>query len=287
MTVTSSDGGRSNTVAHDSYAAVGAGPLAFDDHEHVARAGEEEGQHRVDAQTEVALLLAKLRETHRLREDFHREEKSLTSRIKNIESRLSRADEAEDRALPDGDGGHTQFDAQIPVASIALLVAPELYEARAVVHKPRLKYENRMKKMVEQLPVYDWMKSIPGFGELGLAQIIATTGDLSNYSGPYKVFKMMSMHVVNGRAARRVKGPGGLEQQFSPQRRAIMDQIGKALVCHGKKTNSRYYQIYLERKEYYKAKKPGLPPIAYDRLAKRKMEKDLLKHLWQQWRKAA
>lgn len=252
------------------------------------------------------ILFDELRETHRLREDFHREEKSLTLRIKAIERRLSRAtgplkpkvalpSNGKNRAfismntihgMPDGDGGQYVNDIHPVRASIAYLVAIEFYEARAIVHNPRLKYENRMKKMTKQLPVYDWMKGIPGFGELGLAQIIATTGNLFNYSGPYKVFKMMSMHVVNGRAARRVRGrPGGLEQQFSPQRRAIMNQIGKALICHGKKTNSLYYQIYVERKEYEKAKAPDLPPKAHHRRAQRYMEKQLLKHLWQQWRK--
>ena len=152
-----------------------------------------------------------------------------------------------------------------------------------MVHKPRLKYENRMRKIAKELPVHDWMKGIPGFGPLGLAQIIAETGDLSKYSNPSKVWKRMGLHVVNGRAARRVRGQGALEQQYSPHRRAIMFRIGDSLI----KKENPYRALYLERKEYEKAKAPDLPPMAHHRRAQRYMEKRLLKHLWQQWRKAA
>ena len=49
--------------------------------------------------------------------------------------------------------------------------------------------------------------------------------------------------------------------------------------------DSPYRTLYLERKEYEKAKAPDLPPMAHHRRAQRYMEKRLLKHLWQQWRR--
>lgn len=276
----------------------------------------------------LSAVLSELREVHKLREDFHREEKSLTLRIKAIDRRLNQAITAsppsnrmpdhtddgaklwlspkgstphtngEDRAkgtlpsfhrLPDENGGLAQHDTHNDVAPTAVFIAPELFEARQIIHKARLKYERRMKKLAKELPVYHWMKAINGFGELGLPQIIAETGDLSNYANPGKVWRRMGLAPFRNKALATWRRQGGLtkddwiEAGYSPRRRSIMYCIGDSLI----KKQNVYRDIYLERKEFEREKLPDAAPIHTHRRAQRYMEKRLLKNLWQEWQRAA
>ena len=53
--------------------------------------------------------------------------------------------------------------------------------------KLRARCEAEMVKLARQLPVYPWVKSVRGFGELSLGIIVGEAGDLSNYpSDPTK-----------------------------------------------------------------------------------------------------
>lgn len=167
-------------------------------------------------------------------------------------------------------------------------VTPHLQDALAVIVKPKLAYEKRIAKLAKQLPVWAWAEKVRGFGANNLGQLIGQTGTLDDYANPAKVWKRMGLAVgEDGKAQRRVAGPGGILQGFSPQRRALMHVIGDCLI-KGNKTpdggDGEYRSLYVERKTYEQARNPDLALIVHHKRAMRYMEKRLLLHLWRAWR---
>ena len=78
-----------------------------------------------------------------------------------------------------------------------------------------------MAKLAKQLPAYEWVKGVRGFGDLSFARIIAETGDLSGYANPGKVWKRLGLAVFDGRAQRRTRdAEKAVEQGYSPRRRS-------------------------------------------------------------------
>lgn len=164
----------------------------------------------------------------------------------------------------------------------------------------------RLERLAMGLPVWSaWAKDVRGFGAVSLATIIAETGDLSRYPDHSKLWKRLGLAVIDGRRQ------GGLPKSaskadwiahgYSRQRRSYMFVIGDVLVKQGE----RYREIYLARKETERAKTEAsgliVAPAAkipesraaefvsdghIHRRAQRYMEKRLLKHLWQAWRRA-
>lgn len=164
--------------------------------------------------------------------------------------------------------------------------------------------EQRMAKLAQKLPVWQWAKEIKGFGPLGLAVIVAEAGDLSNYANPGKLWKRMGLAPYNGKSGMAWRMGGGLTSQewidfkYSPARRSEMfqrvdplmkHQISKVKDADGNDTGERIYgpygAVYRDRKQYEIDRDPEISKRrAHDR-ATRYMEKRLLKHLWQAWRR--
>ena len=144
-------------------------------------------------------------------------------------------------------------------------------EARRPADKERARCEEFMEELAAQLPVADWVRSVPGLGLPGLATIIAETGDLSRYSNVSKVWKRLGYHTVKGLAPstmKREKWRGDLpaltkeewiENPFSGKRYALIHTISIWLKnkqwIGAKKTddgvgkpNGRYGEIYAKRR---------------------------------------
>lgn len=170
------------------------------------------------------------------------------------------------------------------------------------VEKAALK---RMEKLAETLPVWnDFGKSVRGFGSGSLATIIAETGDLSNYSSIAKVWKRLGLAVMGDvRQGGLPKGSGAdawIAHGYSPTRRSLIWNIGDTMIkaqvrrekdAAGEDTGARYAlgpygESYLARKTYELARDPEMQPAKAHRRAQRYMEKRLLKHIWQAWRRA-
>ena len=82
-------------------------------------------------------------------------------------------------------------------------LAPEIItsdRARAPADTMREESESAMAKLAMQLPVYPWIENMHGAGALGLATIVAETGDLSNYPNPAKVWKRLGFAPFDGYA---------------------------------------------------------------------------------------
>lgn len=161
-----------------------------------------------------------------------------------------------------------------------------------------------MTKLAVTLPVWEsWGKDIRGFGAKSLAVIVAEAGDLSNYSSVSKLWKRMGLAVMGDvRQGGLAKGAGAdawIEHGYSPKRRSQIWNIGDAMIkAQVRKVNDdasddtgervalgAYGQAYLDRKAYELARDPDMQPIKAHRRAQRYMEKRLLKHLWQAWRR--
>lgn len=164
--------------------------------------------------------------------------------------------------------------------------------------------EREMVRIAKQLPVWQWASGIKGFGALSLAVIIAETGDLSNYANPGKVWKRMGLAPYKGKSARSWRVGGGLKAEewtelgYKPGRRSEMfqrvdplmkHQIDKVKDADGNDTGERVYgpygKVYADRKRYELERDPAMSKMYAHNRASRYMEKRLLKHLWQAWRR--
>ena len=108
--------------------------------------------------------------------------------------------------------------------------------------------EKEMLKMVKQLPVASWVEQPEqrGFGLLFLAIVVGETGDLSNYSNLYKLWRRLGCAPYtkggetlmgatwrgrgNGKRGERLHASDWEEFGYSPRRRSIAFLIGENIV---------------------------------------------------------
>lgn len=178
--------------------------------------------------------------------------------------------------------------------------------ARTPFDKIEADRTKRLDKLARDLPVWNsWAKDVRGLGAVSLATIVAEAGDLSKYPDHSKLWKRLGLAVIDGRRQGGLPKSASKEDWiahgYSRQRRSFMFVIGDVLVKQGE----CYREVYLARKEMERAKAEAagliVAPAAkipekraaefvsdghIHRRAQRYMEKRLLKHLWQAWRRA-
>lgn len=178
-------------------------------------------------------------------------------------------------------------------------------EGRACFDTVEAEALKAMVKLATALPVWQaWGKDIRGFGAKSLAVIVAEAGDLSNYPDKSKLWKRMGLAVMGdvrqGGLKKGASAEAWIEHGYSPKRRSQVWNIGDAMIkAQVRKVKDdadddsgerialgEYGQAYLDRKAYELARDPEMAPIQAHRRAQRVMEKRLLKHLWQAWRRA-
>jgi hypothetical protein len=181
----------------------------------------------------------------------------------------------------------------------AVLAAREPFEN---VEKAQIKI---MEAAIQKLPIWTaWAKDVRGLGAKSLAVLIGETGDLSGYPSHSHVWKRCGLAVIDGnRQGGLSKGASKddwIEHGYNRQRRSMIWVIGDTMIkaqvrkvkdSEGKDTGEResigpYGEAYLARKKYELERDPEMQPIKAHRRAQRYMEKRLLKHLWQAWRRA-
>lgn len=231
-------------------------------------------------------LIGALQVTHRTLDDLMRAHQRIDLQIKAIERGIaSLADlPAEERAAREMGMAYT-----IDI----------LDSARQALKAPMRAQQRELARLGSMLPVHAWQRGVRGFGEVGLARIVAECGDLRNYAGPAKVWKRMGLAVIDGERQRKVTGAAALTHAYVPRRAAIMYNIGESLL---KTNDGAYRETYLRRKAIEQEAHPewaaeksvdrltGKPvsahPKHYHNRARRYMVKLLLKDLWQAWRAA-
>jgi hypothetical protein len=141
----------------------------------------------------------------------------------------------------------------------------------------------------KDLPVWAFVESVRGFGAVGLGLIVGATGDLSSYSNPAKVWKRMGLGLVGNERQRKVTdAEKALLHGYNPRRRSLMHIIGDSLLKqNGRAENPYYRKVYDDRKAYTEAGRPEWTKAHRHMDALRYMEKRLLRHLWQAWKRPA
>jgi hypothetical protein len=174
------------------------------------------------------------------------------------------------------------------------------------VHRKR--HEKEMENLAKMLPVAPWVDAVPGLGMLGLATIVAETGDLSNYANVAKVWKRLGYAPYNGKAGSTWKRPtwrGGdpaltseewIENPFSAKRYSLLYVIsvwllntqwtGAAKTEDGiGKPKGPYGEVYAKRQAHTAVTHPDWTKMHSRMDALRIMMKEVLKDLWLEWQR--
>lgn len=174
-------------------------------------------------------------------------------------------------------------------------------------------YKKELARSVKRLPVYEWVKTVKGFGDVSFATIVGECGDIGSYSSFSALWKRMGVAVINGK---RQGAPGEgatsddwINHGYRKPRRSVgyvarehvIGGMGKWRPLMGEDVHANpdltYYQrVYAERARL-EAVKLELPITESDKgkesyrahvamRAHRYVEKLLLKHLYIEWRRA-
>jgi hypothetical protein len=157
----------------------------------------------------------------------------------------------------------------------------------------RHEIEKEMKRIVRTMPIFEWAKSVKGLGELGLAVILAETGDLGGYPKKGHVWKRLGLAPFDGKSYSTWRKEGGLtadqwtEAGYSPRRRAeIYAVISEPLFRANSVAQGPYRAIYDRRREATAIAHDDWTPMHSHMDALRVMTKYLLRDLWREWRRA-
>lgn len=172
-----------------------------------------------------------------------------------------------------------------------------------------INFTKTMIDIAKQLPCHEWWVSVKGRSSLGLALILAETGDLSNYPNPAKVWRRMGLDVWEGEANKnKFKG---MNTGYSKRRRKVAFVVANPLIQNRDNPyreifdNRKVYEIerdtlgynkeYVERNKSFmsrtyttskkKIENGQLPQCVINYRAHRYMTKRLIKDLWVEWNK--
>jgi hypothetical protein len=137
-------------------------------------------------------------------------------------------------------------------------------------------------------PVWDWVTSIRGLGQGGLAaQLLAQIDDISKAPTVSALWRYCGQAVIDGKAERNRPGE---KSHFNRRLKSIVWLIGEQFV---RQQTHPYVDIYYEEKERQREMYPEKIKVdgkwkyndghIHNR-AKRKMVKIFLQHLWVTWR---
>ncbi len=185
-----------------------------------------------------------------------------------------------------------------------------IIQATAASDQSRLPYDNlrsererAMRALAKQLPVWPWVESVKGFGDLGLATIVAEAAAvraplaLSNYPKPDSLWSRLGYAPYRGHAGSTWKRPSWcdgekltsqewIEHPFAGHRYALIHQVGLWLVNGQAKDGGRYRDKYLERRARTAAAHPEWTKMHSHMDGIRIATKQLLCDLWWAWKRA-
>lgn len=178
-----------------------------------------------------------------------------------------------------------------------------LAQALDPLQSARNAVELDMEKAVRKLPVYPWVKSVRGLGDLSCAVILAETGDLSNYPDKGRLWKRLGLSPRDGKAMSTWRREGGLTAEewtdagYAPRRRAevfaMMDPLFRAQAESADKETGAilrpaglYRTVYDARKARAGLAHPDWTKMHLHMDALRVMTKHAIRDLWREWRRA-
>lgn len=144
--------------------------------------------------------------------------------------------------------------------------------------------EKRLRVLAKSLPVFPWVFTVTGFGELNFAALVGECGDIGSYRNPSCVWKRMGMAVIEGERQRKKTDPDeALLHGYNPSRRAVAYLIGECLIKAGDKC--RYREVYTARRAHTAETHPDWTKGHSHNDAMRVMTKRVLRDLWIEWRR--
>lgn len=210
-------------------------------------------------------------------------------------SRGRASDDDHGTAAPDAadDGGHSiGEDLQTAAPAACLPIIVNTIVSRAGWDAMRVDAERRMREIARSFPIYERCAAIAGFGDLGLACIIAEAGnDLTTYPHYYHLWKRLGLAPFRGKAMSQFKAAELTKAEWSelgynPMRRGRMAGDVGAPLFFAKGRNA-YGAVYARRREQTALTHPDWTPAHSDADARRIMLKALVEDLWRWWREAA
>lgn len=242
-----------------------------------AVADEDSAQVRAANHSTLSPLFVEIQERWRMRQRWHRAEKALILQAKAFCRSWTGGDkEAANKLFDEAASGAESVD-----IALAMALAPFLSAIEDFADK-RKDVEKQLRKLSRSSPVWPWVSTVKGFGDLNLAAIIGEAGDISLYRSPSCLWKRMGLAVINGGRQRRVTGDAALEHGYNPQRRCVAYLLGETLVKAGE--GCVYRPLYNERKAY-ELERVETKAHAHNRAA-RYIVKRALRDLWRAWRDA-
>lgn len=210
-----------------------------------------------------------------------------TTKGEKDEKLNARASRIVDTAL----GGKEQKADDADVAGALAFDLGVIAETIKPMASTRKNIEKDMKKLAKGLPVYEWAKAVHGFGELGLAVIVAEAGDLAKYPKKGHLWKRLGLAVHEGKAYSTWRGiKAGLtaeqwtEAGYSPRRRAEMHAvIAEPLFRAQSVAKGPYRAIYDRRRAATSLLHQDWTPMHSHMDGLRVMTKYLIRDLWKAW----
>lgn len=205
-----------------------------------------------------------------------------------------------DRAL----AGKEQLESDSYIAETMAQELELLAQTLSLYEKRRDVIEGEMKKLVKQLPVYFWVKSIAGLGEIGLAVIIGEAGDLSKYHNIRHLWKRLGLapfekndetRAMSQWHGNQLDADEWTSMGYSGKRRAeiyacVGESLGKHQLGSAAKAGTDfsvakgpYGHVYVARRNRCIAAHPDWSRGHLHGDAMRVMTKAVLKDLWREW----
>lgn len=224
-------------------------------------------------------LIQEVIQLWRMRQRWHRAEKSLTMQGRAVCRSWTEGDKDKANKLYDDILKSKDFDGHLGAALLPFVSAVSVFTPQ------RVAIENRLKNLITELPAWPWAKNIKGFGPLNFAAIVGEAGDIASYKSPAALWKRFGMAVINGGRQRKIADTEqALLHGYNPSRRAVAYLLGDTLIKANKTT---YRKIYLDRKAYEAGREEVKTAGHAHNRAARYMVKRVLKDLWVECRKRA
>lgn len=265
-------------------------------------------------QEPVAATIAEIVDLHRMRQGIIKAQTRLVLqamaaiRFATHQAGDWDSDEAKAAARKRADGLYRAIAAD-PAHELHIYVMPYLL-AMAPLDAQRAVYEKAMVKAAKLLPVYPFVKSVSGFGDVSFATIVGECGDIGTYKSIAAVWKRLGLAVIGGKR-QGAPGEGATKEDwirhgYNKQRRSvswnarnqIIGGMGLWRPAYGDDlTEATYYQRVFAERARYESENLGLP-IAESAKGKesykkhatnramRYTEKRLLRELYKAWRRA-
>lgn len=219
----------------------GNGRLSLESHDTHAVSSDGAVHPATGTQASCSPAIATIVQLWRMRQRWHRAEKSLILQGKAICRAWTDGDKTEAGKLYDAAARGADTDPQLLMALQPFLDASTNFTS---LRKP---IERQLQKLAKTCPGAEFVADVRGFGFGNFAALIGECGDIAGYRSVSAVWKRMGLAVIDGERQRKcANAEKALQHGYNPARRAVAYLLGDCLV---KANRGLYRGIYDARKE--------------------------------------